>query len=57
MKIGRYFLCPFVLTQKNEKIKSLIILQYTPLMKQDRFSDLCELLHGTLVSIRFALSE
>jgi hypothetical protein len=25
-KIGPYFLCPFVLIQKNEKIKSLIIL-------------------------------
>ena len=31
--IGPYFLCPFVLIQKNEKIKSLIILQFTPLLK------------------------
>ena len=43
--------------QKNEKIKSLIILQFTPLLKYDRFSDLYELLYGALISIRFTLSE
>ena len=57
IKIGPYFLCPFVLIQKNEKIKSLIILQYTPLLNYDLFSDLYELLQGSRSSIRYALSE
>ncbi len=43
--------------QKNEKIKSLIILLFTPLLKHDQSSDLCELLLGALISIRYTLSE
>ena len=50
IKNGHYFLCPFVLIQKNEKIKSLIILQCTPLLKNDQCSDLCELLYGAHIS-------
>jgi hypothetical protein len=50
IKIGPYFQCPFVLIQKNEKIKSLIILQCTPLLKNDQCSDLCELLYGAHIS-------
>jgi hypothetical protein len=51
------FSSTFSLMKKEQKIKSLIILQFTLLLKQDRFSDLYELLHGALISIRYVLSS